>query len=66
VVNTGEYNWRLTEIIRFADSVLILISDSIIQRHNTSTLLEAELTNMDVSPEDLRRLCDRFRVLIIG
>ena len=25
-----------------------------------------DLTNMDVSPEELNRVCDRFRVLIIG
>src|SRR5216684_5856125 len=31
----GEYNWRLAEMIRFADSVLIFISDSIIQWHTT-------------------------------
>ena len=31
----GEYNWRLAEMIRSADSVLIFISDSIIQWHPT-------------------------------
>src|SRR5216684_3181026 len=31
----GEYNWRLAEMIRLADSVLIFISDSIIQWHAT-------------------------------
>ena len=28
--------------------------------------VSSDFTNMDVSSEDLRRLCDRFRVLIIG